>query len=407
MWRILMFFSNARRSFVNILRVRRTKEPVAHVSQCLAAARIPIFYVSTLSTDYVLVRRSQVALALKNLRDRFNVIIDYEGSSSASYASSSPKSTSAPCMIVPPPLAQNSTPNYGPTVGGEEAGESSLNLNNDKLMLGGGSRGGRNSTKSGLDAATKTRISSSVSYTSENKQLDSSTTTKDGNSNDDNGGRTDGDKDEEKGGGGTPVSSISLELLTGKVVLISIERRYLELLVKPILREILDIQKHCEGEEGEEEKQENKNNQKGKGDNNESLAQSASSSSSPDRNRFFGYTDADDEISLVISVAAYKRLTAFQTKYRLGGGVEPTIWRVIRVNGEWGFNEVGLVAGISSTLHASKIELSYLSTYPRDFVMVPDQRIQSASEQLKARPSMFTLQENENSSSESKKKRSE
>jgi hypothetical protein len=100
---------------------------------------------------------------------------------------------------------------------------------------------------------------------------------------------------------------------------------------------------------------------------------------------FFSYADTDGEVSLVLTRKSYAALQAYRKKRRLGtGGVADDVWRAIRVNGDWGFEEFGLVSVISNQLRAVSVDIVYLSTFARDYVLVPADALEKAERCLKA-----------------------
>ncbi|KMS65535.1 hypothetical protein BVRB_035000 [Beta vulgaris subsp. vulgaris] len=56
-------------------------------------------------------------------------------------------------------------------------------------------------------------------------------------------------------------------------------------------------------------------------------------------------------------------------------------WRAFKVLGEWGFSEIGLVNSLSSALSSAGVESPlFLSTFSRDFIIVPSEVEETAKE---------------------------
>mmetsp|Transcript_33021 Transcript_33021/g.80244 ORF Transcript_33021/g.80244 Transcript_33021/m.80244 type:complete len:389 (-) Transcript_33021:527-1693(-) len=270
-----------------------TSDLVAHVSQCLAEGGISIFYTSTLNTDYVMVSNPSVRRALRTLKKRFNLIVDYDGHSTPRSPARTPVGTPKKASNIP------AKGNFLQTM--------------DSFAV----------------------------------------------------------EEEEKMPKGKPVSKVSLEVLSQSLFLVSIDKRYLEILAKPLIGEFFRFPQGGKGQRLEPD--------------------SKDEISTPAQPRFFSYTDADDEISLILNAEAYARIQSYQTKYRMTLQAESIEWKAIRVDGDWGFDEVGLVAAISTALHESGIDLFYLSTFVRDFVLVPASSQKKAEDELKKRGQVFSL----------------
>ncbi len=93
----------------------------------------------------------------------------------------------------------------------------------------------------------------------------------------------------------------------------------------------------------------------------------------PARVRFFSFLWLQDELSLILDAAAYLALISDgDTDGSVGGGSAPLpeLWRAIRVVGEFGFTETGIVYALSAPLAARGVGVFYISTFKTDFIMV-------------------------------------
>uniref|UniRef100_A0A7S2TQE5 CASTOR ACT domain-containing protein n=1 Tax=Lotharella oceanica TaxID=641309 RepID=A0A7S2TQE5_9EUKA len=317
-----------------------TSDLVAKVSQCLADAKFSIFYVSTLNTDYVLVEKHKVKSALRTLKKTFNLLIDYDGMGTPTTGT---PTTGTPYTTpgATPPLGPSSSPTHT---------QRALPLPLPSLSLG--------AVGSSCRSPSEAKKGSYLSLPGEataSAQANSSPQMEEG-----------GNKKVSKV---ASASRIRLEVLSNRLVLCTVPKRDLDFLAKPLLGEFLNMSRSVAeggGGKGKEEKMRG-------------------------ARRFFSYTEADDQISLAMGEKAYARLMHYKNQYQLGFQEEPGTWRAIRVKGKWGFDEVGLVAAISNALHIRQVDLVYLSTFTRDFVLVPAQDFAKAEECLKARSSLFSL----------------
>ena len=93
----------------------------------------------------------------------------------------------------------------------------------------------------------------------------------------------------------------------------------------------------------------------------------------PARVRFFSFLWLQDELSLILDAAAYLALISDgDGDVSVGGGSAPLpeLWRAIRVVGEFGFTETGIVYALSAPLAARGVGVFYISTFKTDFIMV-------------------------------------
>uniref|UniRef100_A0A7S2TV10 CASTOR ACT domain-containing protein n=1 Tax=Lotharella oceanica TaxID=641309 RepID=A0A7S2TV10_9EUKA len=88
---------------------------------------------------------------------------------------------------------------------------------------------------------------------------------------------------------------------------------------------------------------------------------------------------ADEKVSLIMDAPSYQVIRAYQEAHgglfaHTGMKEETETWRALRIMGEWGEDEVGLVAAVSNTLSEQKMEFFYISTLQRAFILVPGHR---------------------------------
>uniref|UniRef100_A0A7S3YIX4 CASTOR ACT domain-containing protein n=2 Tax=Lotharella globosa TaxID=91324 RepID=A0A7S3YIX4_9EUKA len=311
-----------------------TSDLVAKISQCLADAKFSIFYVSTLDTDYVLVEQYKVKSALRTLKENFNLLIEYDG-------------VGTPTIGTPTTGTPHTTPGTTPTLGPPSSptlAQRAPSLPSLSLGSAGSSCRAPSDVKQGscLNSDEATVSAQSNTAQAGTKEIPTVAT----------------------------ASRIRLEVLSNRLMLCTVPKRDLDLLAKPLLGEFLNMSRGA--------------TDGGSGKGNEEKTTRGT-------RRFFSYTEADDQISLAMGEKAYARLMHYKKQYQLGFQEEPGTWRAIRVKGEWGFDEVGLVAAISNALHARHVDLFYLSTFTRDFVLVPAQDFAKAEQCLKARSSLFSL----------------
>ncbi len=102
----------------------------------------------------------------------------------------------------------------------------------------------------------------------------------------------------------------------------------------------------------------------------------------PARVRFFSFLWLQDELSLILDAAAYLALISDgDNDGSVGGGSAPLpeLWRAIRVVGEFGFTETGIVYALSAPLAARGVGVFYISTFKTDFIMVRDSAVDVSS----------------------------
>jgi hypothetical protein len=97
---------------------------------------------------------------------------------------------------------------------------------------------------------------------------------------------------------------------------------------------------------------------------------------SPSSSRFFSFLWVDDQLSLILDVQSYLRFIAEDgaDEATIAASAEvqslPETWRAIRVLGEFGFTETGIVYALSAPLASSNVPTFYISTFKTDFIMV-------------------------------------
>ena len=86
---------------------------------------------------------------------------------------------------------------------------------------------------------------------------------------------------------------------------------------------------------------------------------------------FYNITQSEDELSVVAPIAV--KLDAQKTD----GG-----WAVMKVNGPLDFSEIGILAGISTTLAQEGISIFAISTFDTDYILVKELQLRAAKEAL-------------------------
>eukprot|EP01118_Nematostelium_gracile_P012396 TRINITY_DN4526_c0_g1_i4.p1 TRINITY_DN4526_c0_g1~~TRINITY_DN4526_c0_g1_i4.p1 ORF type:complete len:215 (+),score=50.75 TRINITY_DN4526_c0_g1_i4:97-741(+) len=95
----------------------------------------------------------------------------------------------------------------------------------------------------------------------------------------------------------------------------------------------------------------------------------------PQKQRFFSYTESEDEISIVMD----KDAIAFFDNLSSSSGP----WKPIKVDdGPLGFSETGIVCSLAETL--TEVSLFYLSTWFTDYVLVEEDNFEKAIAILKS-----------------------
>jgi hypothetical protein len=90
---------------------------------------------------------------------------------------------------------------------------------------------------------------------------------------------------------------------------------------------------------------------------------------------FFSFTEVGDEISIMADEARLETLQRMTSSLLLSGASMSVLsderWQCIRVaDGPLGFDECGVVAGISAALAEERLPIMYLSTFNTDRVLV-------------------------------------
>lgn len=100
--------------------------------------------------------------------------------------------------------------------------------------------------------------------------------------------------------------------------------------------------------------------------------------------RFFSFLWVEEQLSLILDTHSYARLVAVDEEQGDDdddGGAAPAsallqlpeTWRAIRVVGEFGFTETGIVYALSAPL--KEVPTFYISTFKTDFIMVGEERL--------------------------------
>eukprot|EP00455_Lapot_gusevi_P031533 TRINITY_DN3422_c0_g1_i2.p1 TRINITY_DN3422_c0_g1~~TRINITY_DN3422_c0_g1_i2.p1 ORF type:complete len:200 (-),score=24.34 TRINITY_DN3422_c0_g1_i2:46-645(-) len=97
---------------------------------------------------------------------------------------------------------------------------------------------------------------------------------------------------------------------------------------------------------------------------------------------FFSLTCTEEEVSLVLDLASYELVHDSRPENSEDTSSLET-YRVVRVCGEWGFYEVGIVYALAKPLSCANIDVIYLSTFKTDLVMVPEIRYEETRRELR------------------------
>lgn len=89
------------------------------------------------------------------------------------------------------------------------------------------------------------------------------------------------------------------------------------------------------------------------------------------RSPFFAIARTEDELSLVLPESLQ-----IESEKSAGG------WACFKVEGPLEFNQVGVLAGISTVLAQAKVSIFALSTFDTDYILVKREQAQAAREAL-------------------------
>lgn len=85
------------------------------------------------------------------------------------------------------------------------------------------------------------------------------------------------------------------------------------------------------------------------------------------KDSFYSITKTDDELSIVCLQASVPKYSKMEKD-----------WRILKIEGVLDFSLIGILAAISTLLAENKISIFAISTYDTDYILVKNDKIESA-----------------------------